>query len=56
MPQPLLEEHQGAHGFGLETHMSQQDRCPGFEAQTVIGMGPKATEYCTNATHAFEGL
>ena len=56
MPEPLLDEHQGVHGFGLQTRTSQQDRCPGFDAQTVIGMGPKATEYCTNAAHAFEGL
>jgi hypothetical protein len=45
MPVPLLDEHKGAHGFRLQARTSQQDRCPSFKVQTVIGMGPEATEY-----------
>ena len=56
MPEPLLDKHQGVHGFRLQTRTSQQDRCPSFDAQTVIGMGLKAMEYCPNAAHAFKDL
>ena len=43
-PEPLLEEHQGVHSFGLQTRKSQQNGCLGFDARTVNRMGLRATK------------